>query len=72
MDDISINTLMMSIQAVKKEIARLEELLASEPLPDGADVQDLLLAYESAESELKKRYMEKQKFTENYPKYEAL
>lgn len=71
MDDISISTLMMSIQAVKKEIARLEELLTSEP-PDGADVQDLLLAYESAESELKKRYIEKQKFTENYPKYEAL
>lgn len=71
MDDISISTLMMSIQAVKKEIARLEGLLNSEP-PDGADVQDLLFAYESAESELKKRYIEKQKFTENYPKYEAL
>ena len=71
MDDISISTLMMSIQAVKKEIARLEELLNSGPR-HGADVQDLLLAYESAEAELKKRYIEKQKFTDNYPKYEAL
>ena len=72
MADISIGTLMMSIQAVKKEIAHLEKLLTSETLSDGADVQDLLLAYEEAESELKKLYSEKQKFTKNYPDYESL
>lgn len=63
---------MMSIQAVKKEIARLEELLTSETLSDGADVQDLLVAYEYAEVELRERYKEKQKFTENFPKHESL
>lgn len=72
MSDISIGTLMMSIQAIKKEIARLEQLLASETLSDGADVQDLLLSYENAESELKKLYVEKQKFAKNYPAYESL
>lgn len=72
MSDISIGTLMMSIQAVKKEIARLEHLLTSETLSDGADVQDLLFSYEEAESELKKLYIEKQKFTKNYPDYDSL
>jgi hypothetical protein len=72
MGDISIGTLMMSIQAIKKEIARLEGLLTSETLSDGADVQDLLHSYEGAESELKKLYIEKQKFTKNYPEYESL
>ncbi len=72
MAEISIGTLMMSIQAVKKEIEHLEELLKSETLSDGADVQDLLLSYESAESELKQLYIEKQKFTVNYPEYESL
>ena len=72
MGDISIGTLMMSIQAIKKEIARLDDLLASETLSDGADLQDLLNAYEDAESELKKLYIEKQKFTKNYPEYESL
>ncbi|MGL6159975.1 hypothetical protein [Microbulbifer sp.] len=72
MSDISIGTLMMAIQAVKKEIARLENLLTSETLTDGADVQDLLLSYEEAESELKGLYIEKQKFTKNYPSYESL
>ena len=72
MSDISLGTLMMSIQAIKKEIARLEQLLTSETLSDGADLQDLLLSYEDAESELKKVYIEKQKFTKNYPDYDAL
>jgi hypothetical protein len=72
MSDISIGTLMMSIQAIKKEIERLEHLLTSETLSDGADVQYLLLSYEDAESELKKLYIEKQKFTINYPDYDSL
>lgn len=72
MSDISIGSLMMSIQAIKKESARLEQLLTSETLSDGADIQDQLLSYEDAESELKKLYIEKQKFTTNYPDYNSL
>ena len=72
MGEVSIGTLMMSIQAVKKEVSRLETLLTSETLSDGADVQGLLLSYEDAESELKKLYLEKQKYTKNYPDYESL
>lgn len=72
MTDISIGTLMMSIQAVKKEITRLEELLTSETLSDGADIQDLLLSFEDTAEELKSLYIEKQKFTSNYPDYNEL
>jgi hypothetical protein len=72
MADISLGTLMMSIQALKKEISRLEELLTSETLSDGADVQDLLFAYESAEAELKAIYVDKQRYTSNFPDYESL
>lgn len=72
MADISIGTLMMSIQAVKKEISSLESLLTSETLSDGADIQDLLCAYEEAGSELKSLYIQKQRFTKNYPEYESL
>ena len=72
MADISIGALMMSIQAVKKEISNLENLLSSETLSDGADIQDLLCAYEETESELKSLYIEKQKYTKNYPEYESL
>lgn len=72
MADISLGAVMMSIQALKKEIARLEGLLSSQTLSDGADVQDLLFAYESAESELKAIYVEKQRFTSNFPDYESL
>ena len=72
MANISIGTLMMSIQVIKKEIAHLENLLTSETLSNGADIQDLLLSYEDAESKLKKPYIEKQKFTTNHPKYEQL
>ncbi|GAB2198699.1 hypothetical protein [Sessilibacter sp. MAH4] len=48
MDSISIATVLMSLQAVKKEIAYLEGLLRSETLSDGAEIQDLLLTYEDA------------------------
>lgn len=72
MGNISIGTLMMSIQSVKKEIDRLELLLTSETLTDGADIQDLLLSYEDAEAELRELYIDKQKFTKNYPDYSTL
>jgi len=72
MADISIGTLMMAIQAIKKEISHLEALLESETLSDGADIQDLLCSYEASEAELKPLYIEKQKYTKNYPAYESL
>ncbi|GAA6169606.1 hypothetical protein [Sessilibacter corallicola] len=53
MTEPSIATIFMSLQAIKKEIASLEHLLTSETLSDGADIQDLLLAYEDAERELR-------------------
>lgn len=68
----SIATVFMSLQAVKKEIANLEHLLTSETLSDGADIQDLLFAYEDAERELRDIYKQQQKFTANYPDYDSL
>jgi hypothetical protein len=45
MADISIGTLMMAIQAVNKEVFRLEALLQAKGLDDEADVQELLFSY---------------------------
>ena len=70
--DISIGTLMMAVQAVKKEVLRLEALLQAGNLDDDADVQDLLFSYEQTADELKALYMEKQKFATNYPDYDSL
>ncbi|GAB2188681.1 hypothetical protein MAH1_02870 [Sessilibacter sp. MAH1] len=72
MDSISIATVLMSLQAVKKEIAYLEGLLRSETLSDGAEIQDLLLTYEDAERELRDLYIQKQKFAANSLSYESL
>lgn len=72
MADITIGTLMMSIQAVNQQILRLEELLKSEGLTDGADLQELLFTYEQTAEELKALYLEKKKFAENFPNYESL
>ncbi len=72
MENISIGTVFMSLQAIKKEIASLEHLLTSETLSDGADIQGLLLAYEDAERELRDIYKQQQKFTANYPDYDSL
>jgi hypothetical protein len=72
MADISIGALMMAIQAVNKEVVRLEMLLQSENLDDEADIQELLFSYEQTAEELKQLYIEKQKFAVNYPDYESL
>lgn len=72
MDSISIATVLMSLQAVKKEIAYLERQLRSEALSDGAEIQDLLLTYEDAERELRDLYIQKQKFAANSLSYESL
>ena len=72
MADISIGTLMMSIQAVNQQILRLEELLKSEKLTNAADLHDLLFTYEQTAEELKVLYLEKKKFAENFPHYESL
>ena len=71
-NDIDINTIAMSIQAIAKEIARLEGLLQSETLTDGADIQDLILQYENAAEELRVIYIRLQKHTSNYPSYDNL
>lgn len=72
MADISIGALMMSIQAVNKEIVRLEALLQTDGLSDGAECQDLLFSYEQTAEELKMAYIEKKKFASNYPEYDSL
>ncbi|HCS65399.1 MAG TPA: hypothetical protein DIW64_15800 [Cellvibrio sp.] len=72
MADISIGTLMMAIQAVNKEVFRLEALLQAGDLDDEADVQELLFSYEETADELKALYIEKQKFAVNYPDYDSL
>lgn len=72
MPNISITTLLMSIQAVKHEIVRLKQLLTSETLQNIEDVEELLLAYGYAEAELKELYIREQKTTSSHPDYDSL
>jgi hypothetical protein len=57
----------MAIQAVHSQVLCLRGLLESEALSDGADLQDLLLAYEDALAELGERYSAAQRFSANHP-----
>ena len=57
----------MSLQAVHAQVRHLRDLLKSETLSDGADVQDLLLGYEDALAELSERYSAAQRFSSNHP-----
>lgn len=57
----------MALQAVHGQVLHLRGLLKSETLSDGADVQDLLLAYEDSLAELSERYSAAQRFSANHP-----
>lgn len=72
MAELSIATLMMSIQAVKHELKQLDATLAASSDEDDADNIELLLCYEGALEELKQHYVKQQATVSNYPSYEAL
>ncbi|MCH8498976.1 MAG: hypothetical protein LAT63_10890 [Marinobacter sp.] len=72
MSELSIATLMMSIQAVKHELRLLNAALDKGADEDDGDNIELLLCYEQALSELKQHYIQQQAAVDNYPDYEAL
>ena len=71
MADIDAGSLMMCIQAVNAEIKRYEALLASEPLNDGPDIQELIFIYETTAQVLKKAYESEWDPSSNLPKYDT-
>ncbi len=72
MVEISLSTLLVSIQAVEKQIEYFEDLLRSETVRDKADIQDLLLTFDQAAENLKEAYISMRGEKSNFPKYEDL
>lgn len=72
MVDLSLSTLVVSIQSVQKQIEHFEGLLESGDLKDEADIQELLLAYDQAADELKEAYIAMRTPGSNFPDYEGL
>lgn len=72
MVELSLATLMVSIQAVAKQIEHFEGLLSSETVRDKAEIQELLLSLDNAAEELKQVYESRRKTGSNFPAYEKL
>ncbi len=72
MVEINISTLMISIQALSKQIEYFEGLLSSETVRDKGEIQELLLSFDNAAENLKEAYQEKRVNSSNYPEYEQL
>ncbi len=72
MAEISLSTLLVSIQAVEKQTEYFESLLRSETVRDKADIQDLLLTFDQAAENLKEAYISMRGENSNFPKYEDL
>ena len=72
MVELSLATLMVSIQAVAKQIEYFEGLLSSETVRDKAEIQELLLSLDNAAEELKQVYENRRQAGSNFPAYEKL
>ncbi|PCH60064.1 MAG: hypothetical protein COC05_05360 [Gammaproteobacteria bacterium] len=72
MVEIQLATLVVSIQAVEKQIEYFEGLLTSETVKDKANIQELLLTFDQASENLKEIYMSRWSEGSNFPKYELL
>jgi hypothetical protein len=73
MAKLSGRSLMMAVQAVRDQIARLDRLLTSETLSDREALTELLMSYESAAEELRDAYMTETKGGRvNLPAYDEL
>lgn len=72
MVELSLATLMVSIQAVAKQIEYFEGLLSSETVRDKEEIQELLLSLDNAAEELKQVYQSRRQEGSNFPVYEKL
>lgn len=72
MAELSLATLMISIQAVAKQIEHFEGLLSSETVRDKAEIQELLLSLDNAAENLKEVYESKWQEGSNFPAYNEL
>ena len=70
MVELSLATLMVSIQAVAKQIEHFEGLLSSETVRDKAEIQQLLLSLDNAAEELKQAYERRWQADSNLPIYD--
>ena len=68
--EMSVQTLMVALQALGAEMSRIEELLASDP--GEPDLTELLLSYSKAEMEMKARYLDARALDRSLPPYEQL
>ena len=73
MPQISMGTLMVAIQSVRDTIKDLELLLESETLRDRAAIEELVVSYDRAASDLKDAYLAAiASGVSNFPPYEEL
>lgn len=72
MVEVSLSTLLISIQAVNKQIEYFEGLLSSETVRDKAEIQELLLTFDQAAENLKEAYISTRDEGSNFPECEQL
>jgi hypothetical protein len=72
MPQLSPQTLMMAVQAVEAEIARLKESVDGDITALEPDVQELMLSYSRAAMELKASYLDARKSAPGLPAYNQL
>jgi hypothetical protein len=72
MVDVSVKTLVMAVQAVDREMTRIEESVGGDLGELEPDLQEIMLSYSNAAMELKARYLEARKSDRSLPPYEQL
>jgi hypothetical protein len=72
MVEISIETLVMAVQAIDAEISYITDSVDGDLKDLPTDDQEMLLAYSKAAMELKARYQEIRESEQDLPPYEQL
>ncbi|MFC3653422.1 DUF3209 family protein [Dyella humi] len=70
--EISIQTLAVCVRAVDAKARELQEQIAASDDPELSYLEEELLSYSKAESELERLYIEAQKTARNFPPYDEL
>jgi hypothetical protein len=70
MANVNLGTIMMAVQAIKRERIRLQKEIEANPEdPDTPDLQELELSYWKAQMELKDAYISNRPPDSNLPEY---
>jgi hypothetical protein len=72
MANLSPQTLVMAVQAVDAEINRIKESVSGDITELDPDIQELLLSYSQAATELKTSYLNERQSIPTLPPYEQL